>query len=164
MSPSETLTREGVVALYARLLDAWNTRNAQAFAALFTPNGSTVGFDGSQMDSSAAIATELGHIFADHTPATFVARVREVRSLGAEVMLLRAVAGMVPPNESAIKPERNAIQSLVIVVDGGVAKIALFQNTPAKFDGRPKLAEQLTAELTEVLRSGHVVDAALTSA
>jgi uncharacterized protein (TIGR02246 family) len=147
------LTRDAVVALYTNILEAWNRRDAKAFAAQFTENGNTVGFDGSQLDGRAAIAAELSRIFADHTPATYVSKVREVRPLGDSAMLLRAVAGMVPPNDSAIKPERNAIQSLVAVIDEGAPKVALYQNTPARFDGRPELAEQLTAELTEELRT-----------
>ena len=71
--------------------------------------------------------------------------------------LIRAVAGMVPPGGQGIKPERNAIQSLVAVIDEGAPRIALFHNTPARFDGRPELAEQLTAELTAVHRSGRIV-------
>lgn len=152
-------TRDAVVALYTRLLDAWNTRDARAFAVQFAEDGSTVGFDGSQMDGRAAIEQELGRIFADHTPAAFVARVREVRALGEGVTLLRATAGMVPPGATELKPERNAIQSVVAVDDAGGPKIALFQNTPARFDGRPQLAEQLTAELTAVHRAGRIVDA-----
>ena len=94
------------------------------------------------------------------TPATYVTRVREVRPLADGVTLLRAVAGMVPPGTPALKPERNAIQSLVAVLDEGVPRIALYQNTPARFDGRPELGERLTAELTAVHRTGRVIDPA----
>lgn len=152
-------SRDDVLALYSRLLNAWNVRSATSFAAQFTENGSVIGFDGSQLDGRAAIAAELSRIFADHRPAAFVAKVREVRALGGDLTLLRAAAGMLPPDQSALKPDRNVIQSLVIVVEAGAPRIALFQNTPARFDGRPQLVEQLTAELTAVLRSGRVVDA-----
>jgi uncharacterized protein (TIGR02246 family) len=111
------------------------------------------------MDGREAIRSELARIFADHTPAAYVARVREVRTLDSGAMLLRAVAGMVPPGQIALKPERNVVQSLVAVLEDGEPCVALYQNTPARFDGRPQLAEQLTAELTAVLRSGRVVDA-----
>ena len=37
-------------ALYDHLIDAWNRRDAGAFAQCFTANGSMVGFDGTQMD------------------------------------------------------------------------------------------------------------------
>ncbi|MEP7001429.1 MAG: SgcJ/EcaC family oxidoreductase [bacterium] len=154
-----TLSRQDVISLFTRLLQAWNARDADAFAAQFAEHGSTVGFDGSPLDGRAAIAKELGGIFKDHPTAAYVARVREVRDLGGGVALLRAVASMVPPGKSELMPERNAMQSLIAVVDGGAPKIALFQNTPAKFDGRPQLTQQLTEELTDVLRSKREVDA-----
>jgi len=159
MNHEPVLSRAAVVALYTRLLEAWNRRDAAGFAAQFADDGSTVGFDGSQLDGRAAIATELGRIFADHTPATYVARVREVRTLGAGAVLLRAVAGMVPPNASALHPERNAIQSLVAIAESGAPRIALYQNTPAQFHGRPQQVERLTAELQGVVGSGRIVDA-----
>ena len=36
-------------------------------------------------------------------------------------------------------------------------RIALLHNTPAAFHGRPELAEELTRELTDVLRSGLII-------
>jgi uncharacterized protein (TIGR02246 family) len=159
MNQEPVLSRAAVVALYTRLLEAWNRRDAAGFAAQFADDGSTIGFDGSQLDGRAAIATELGRIFAHHTPATYVARVRELRTLGSGAVLLRAVAGMVPPNASAIKPDVNAIQSLVAIADDGAPRIALYQNTPAQFHGRPELVQQLTAELQRVVESGRIVDA-----
>ena len=157
MSSSESV----VVALYTRLLERWNGRDAAGFAEVFASDGSCVGFDGSQMDGAASIATELGNIFAHHPTATYVARVRAVTSLGPSATLLRAVAGMVPRGGDQLNPAVNAIQSLVVTHgrDGADARIVLFQNTPAAFHGRPELAERLTAELTEVLRTGRIVDA-----
>lgn len=96
MTPDHPLSRAAVVALYTRLLEAWNVRDARAFAAQFAEDGSTVGYDGAPMDGRAAIETELGRIF--HV-------------------------------------------------------------TPAQFHGRPDVAERLTKELDDVLRSGRVVDA-----
>ena len=159
MNQEPVLSRAAVVALYTQLLEAWNRRDASGFAAQFADDGSTVGFDGSQLDGRGTIAGELGRIFSHHTPAAYVARVRELRTLGSGAVLVRAVAGMVPPNGSAIKPDVNAIQSLVATVEDGAPRIALFQNTPAKFHGRPELAEQLTAELQRVVDSGRIVDA-----
>jgi len=159
MNQEPVLSRAAVVALYTRLLEAWNRRDAAGFAGQFADDGSTVGYDGSQLDGRTTIATELGRIFTDHTPATYVACVRELRSLGSGAVLLRAVAGMVPPNGSAVMPDRHAIQSLVAVSESGAPRIALYQNTPAQFHGRPALIEQLTAELQRVVESGRIVDA-----
>jgi len=49
-------------------------------------------------------------------------------------------------------PAVNAIQTLVAVCNDGEWRVALFQNTPAAFHGRPELAEALSAELREELR------------
>jgi hypothetical protein len=56
-----------------------------------------------------------------------------------------------------LKPDVNAIQSLVVGETGSDMKIALLQNTPAAFHGRPELAEQLTNELTDALRTRQIV-------
>lgn len=64
---------------------------------------------------------------------------------------------MKPPGKADLMPDRNAIQVLIVVTEGGTSRIAHFQNTPAKFDGRPELVTELTAELTAVLQAGTVV-------
>ena len=113
---------------------------------------SIVGFDGSTADGQEEIRAHLEPIFADHPTAAFVGKIRTVRQLGSDCALLRAVAGMIPPGKDQIMPERNAIQTIVASRQpGGDWKIEMFQNTPARFDGRPeegrKLTEELEAEL-----------------
>jgi uncharacterized protein (TIGR02246 family) len=149
--------REQVLSLYRRLLEAWNHSDPDAFASLFTETGSSIGFDGSQMNGQTEIASTLRAIFRDHQVATYVAKVREIRSLAPGVSLLRAVVGMIPPGQTELNPGTNAIQSVVAVGDAARPRIALLHNTPAAFHGRPQLGEQLTEELREVVRSGHVV-------
>lgn len=146
-----------VTSLYEQLLEAWNRQDAAAFAELFGEHGSCIGFDGSQMNGRHEIAATLGDIFRHHKTAHYVANVREVRDLAPEVTVLRAVVGMVPPGQSALNPAVNAVQSLVAVNLDGDLRIALLQNTPAAFHGRPELAQQLTAELTDVLNTGRTV-------
>ena len=150
-SAADTNTSAEISALYQRLLDSWNHRNAEDFAALFQDEAYCVGFDGSPMNSRAQIEKELRPIFADHPTAAYVARIRGVNLISPDVALLRAVAGMIPPGKSEIMPERNAIQTLVAARHGGQWRIALFQNTPARFDGRPGMAEALTIELQQLL-------------
>jgi uncharacterized protein (TIGR02246 family) len=140
-----------VRSIYQRLIDAWNRRDAAAYAALFDDVANVVGFDGSQMNGRSEIESTLAGIFAHHQTAPYLSIVREVRMLTAEVAILRAVAGMVPPGQTDINPAVNAIQSLVAVKRDGQWRIALFQNTPAQFHGRPELARQLTDELRLLL-------------
>ncbi|MBT1700274.1 SgcJ/EcaC family oxidoreductase, partial [Fulvivirgaceae bacterium PWU4] len=94
---------------------------------------------------------QLKHSFASNKTASDVWKVREVRFLAADIALLRAVVGMVPPGGNAINPATNAIQSLVALRQNNVWKIALFQNTPAQFHGRPELVESMTKELSALL-------------
>jgi uncharacterized protein (TIGR02246 family) len=142
---------EAVRALYQELLDGWNQRSAEGMSGLLLDDAIVVGFDGSQMQGAAAVREELSRIFADHTPARYVAIVRSVRILAADVAVLHAVAGMVPPGKREIKPENNAVQTLTAVKRDGRWRIAVYQNTPARFDGRPELAAELTSELDRAL-------------
>lgn len=145
---SDRATRE----LYQRLIEAWNKRNARDYALVFASNGSIVGFDGSQVNGQMEIGAHVSEIFSHHQTASYVTIVREVRPIASDVTLLRANAGMVPPGKDDINPELNAVQSMVAARKSGKWEIALFQNTPAAFHGRPELSKNLTEELRAVLR------------
>lgn len=131
----------------------WNKRSGESFAATFTEDGETIGFDGSQHLGRAEIASNLQRIFADHPTPAYIAKVRSVALLTPEVAVLRAVAGMVTPGQSDLAPQLNAVQSMVAKKHNGQWRIVTLQNTPAQFHGRPELAEELTAELRRLLRS-----------
>lgn len=135
--------------LYKKLLESWNNHNARDFANLFAENGNTIGFDGSQMNGRRQINDELSQILANHNVASYLGIVREVRSLSPTIFILRAVAGMVPPGKAKINPAVNAIQTLIGQKEEELFFIALFQNTPAAFHGRPELSSQLTEELQQ---------------
>jgi uncharacterized protein (TIGR02246 family) len=141
------MSDEGIQGLYRALLDAWNARDAYRYGAAFTDDGHAVGFDGSQLDGRQAIASSLRAIFEHHPTGTYTGIVREVQELAPGVGLLRAVAGMVPHGETDLKPELNAIQTLVAVRRDGAWRAVLFQNTPAAFHGRPDAVAALTGEL-----------------
>ena len=147
------LRMDPIRGLYEQILRAWNQRDAIAMAALFEESGNIVGFDGSQVDSRQAIEDHLRPIFADHPTAAYVAKVREVRLIGFGVGILRAVAGMVPPDQDDLKPELNTIHTLIAVERANGWRAALFQSTPAAWHGRPQDSEALTEELRGVLRS-----------
>lgn len=58
---------------------------------------------------------------------------------------------MIPPGKTDINPDTNAHQTLVAVKKDEDWKIELFQNTLAKFHGRPELVEQMTEELSQLI-------------
>jgi uncharacterized protein (TIGR02246 family) len=138
--------------LYDRLLAAWNGRDAEKFAAFFGTDGVSIGFDGSTA-TGPEIRDHLAGVFDDHSTASYVAKVREVRQLGADTVLLRAIVGMLPPGADRLKPDVNALQTVVAVRDGDSWRVALLQNTPAQYHGRPELVEQHTEELQELVRT-----------
>lgn len=138
--------------LYQQMMAGWNERNAEKFANLFAENGEVVGFDGSQMIGRSEIAATLGQIFADHVTAPYVSKVKSVHLLSPEVIMLRAIVGMVPPGQTDLNPAVNAHQTLVAVKHDGMWRIKFFQNTPAQFHGRPDLVQQMTEELRQMLQ------------
>lgn len=136
--------------LYGQLIDAWNRRSADDFAALIAADGTLIGFDGSVI-AGTDVAQHLTPIFADHPTARYVTEVSDVRSLGPDAALLRARVGMVPPGGADVNPAVNAHQVLVARRYGSAWKAVLFQNTPAQYHGRPDLAEQHTTAMRKLL-------------
>src|SRR3954451_4506900 len=154
--PGQTLTHPPAAerearALYADILRCWNERNAGQFARHFSRNGNMVGFDGSPVDGQESIEEHLTQVFRSHPTAGYIGKVREVRLLAPGVVLLRAVAGMVPPGKSDLNPAVNTIHTLVAASEGSRWTVELFQSTPAAFHGRPAAVEALTAELRREL-------------
>lgn len=143
---------DAVRSLYRTLIERWNVQDADGFAGCFAEDGTSIGFDGSTVTGGGSIAAHLGEIFADHQTAQYVTAVRDVRTVGGEVTLLRAVVGMVPPGANDLNPDGNAIQSLVARHGDDGWRIVLFQNTPAAFHGRPEEVAALTDELRAALQ------------
>lgn len=150
---SSTLAADAEVRkLYRKLLEAWDKRNARDYAMLFAADAILVGFDGTQVFGQADIGAHISEVFSHHQTARYVSIVRGVRAVTGEVVALSAVAGMVPPNKTDINPEVNAVQTMVAARRGSDWHVALFQNTPAAFHGRPDEAKALTEELRDALK------------
>ena len=141
-----------VETLYFLLLERWNAQDAAGMAALFSPGGQVIGFDGSELDGRDAIEASMREIFAHHRTPAYIAKVRSVQLVGG-FAILRAVSGLIPPGQQDLNPDLNAVQTLVASDDAGTWRVELFHNTPAAFHGRPEAREKLTAELREVLKT-----------
>ncbi len=145
----QTTIKAEVIELYQKLIHAWNDRNAEEMTELYTETGEQIGFDGSLLTGPNEISTHLGEIFAKHPTPPFTSKVKDVRLLGEESAVLRAIAGIVPPGKTELDPELNAHQTLTAVKIDHQWKVELFQNTPAQYHGRPDLVEEMTEELTK---------------
>jgi uncharacterized protein (TIGR02246 family) len=142
------MAEAAVRALYEAIIAGWNADDAAAFAAPFAGDGVVIGFDGSEIKGREAIEAAMRAIFEDHATGTYVGKVRGVRRLGTDAMLLQAVAGVVPAGEDDLKPELNSAQALVAERNADSDwRVVLYQNTPAQYHGRPEAAAALTDEL-----------------
>jgi uncharacterized protein (TIGR02246 family) len=139
--------------LYRDLLTAWNERDADRFGGLFAEDGVLVGFDGSQVDGPE-VAKHLAPIFHDHPTATYVAKVREIRHLGPGAVLIRSIAGMIPPDGGTLDPAANAVQTLVAELRLPGWRAVLLQNTPAQYHGHPEAAGAHLAALEPQVLNG----------
>jgi uncharacterized protein (TIGR02246 family) len=139
-----------VVGLYQSLIDGWNARDADAMAQPFAPDGVAIGYDGSVHAARDSIAEQMRTIFRDHPTARYVTEISAVRELGPAAVLLRAIAGLVPPGRSDVKADVNAHHTVVAERDHDHWQIVLFQNTPAQFHGRPELVAEMTRRLQQV--------------
>jgi ABC-type branched-subunit amino acid transport system ATPase component len=61
--------------------------------------------------------------------------------------LIRALAGMVPRDGTDINSSLNAVQTMLARKQRSLWKVELFQNTPARLDGRPEDVAAMTQEL-----------------
>lgn len=147
LSTAENEIRE----LYRQLLDSWNRREGKEMASFFSGTANLVGFDGSQVNGRAEIEAHVTQIFRDHQTAPYISKVREVRFLTPEVAVLCGVVGMIPPGQTDLNPDVNAIQTLVALKQNGQWRVEVFQNTPAAFHGQPELSQALTDELRQLL-------------
>jgi uncharacterized protein (TIGR02246 family) len=95
MNPSDDWQAR-IRGLYRAILEVWNGRSGDDFAAPFADDGDLIGFDGSENKGRAAIAQEMERIFGDHETGRYVGLVRSVRTVGSDAAVLRAAAGIGP--------------------------------------------------------------------
>ncbi len=139
-----------ILDLYRLILEGWNARNAKAMTRSLAPDATVIGFDGSVHSGRDAIESQMAELFRDHPTGRYVADVEMVREIGPAAVLLRAVAGLVPPGSSTVRSEVNAHHTVVAEQVDGRWQVVLYQNTPAQFHGRPHLVEQMTKRLQAV--------------
>jgi uncharacterized protein (TIGR02246 family) len=134
--------------LYQRVIEAWNKRDADAFADLFVLDGEVVGFDGSYMTGRGAVLEQMRQIFASHPTQPYTTKIQGVTTVTTDVAIVRAIAGMIPKGKTELDPTLHAVQRLTAVHRGGDWRAALLHTTPAQYHGRPDEVARHTAALT----------------
>ena len=119
-----------VRALYQQMMDGWNQGSGDAFAAVFTEDGDLVGFDGTHLKGREEIAPFHQQLFDKWLKGSrLVGQVKDVRFLSPDAALMHAVGGTVMRGKSEPSPERDSIQTLVAIRQGGDQwRLAAFQN------------------------------------
>jgi uncharacterized protein (TIGR02246 family) len=116
--------------LYRELMDGWNRGSGDAFAAAFTEDGDLVAFDGTHFEGREEIAPFHQELFDKWLKGTrLVGRVKSVRFLSPDLALMHAVGGTVMRGKSEPAPERDSIQTLVAIRQGGEWRLAALDNT-----------------------------------
>jgi uncharacterized protein (TIGR02246 family) len=102
--------------LYEQLMDGWNKGNADAFAAPFTVDADFIAFDGTRFRGRRVIASSHQPLFNSWLKGSrLTGEVTSLRFLTPEVALMHALGGTIMPGKSAPSPERDSIQTLVVV-------------------------------------------------
>jgi uncharacterized protein (TIGR02246 family) len=137
--------------LYQELMDGWNRGSGDAFAAVFTEDGDLIAFDGTHFKGRKEIAPFHQQLFDKWLKGTrLVGKVNDVRFLSPDVALMHAVGSTVKRGKNEPSPERDSIQTLVAVREGGKWRLAAFQNTRIRPMGPNPVAFVLWA-LTDLL-------------
>jgi uncharacterized protein (TIGR02246 family) len=119
-----------VSGLYQQLMDGWNRGSGETFAAVFTEEGDLVAFDGTHFKGREEIVPFHQELFDKWMKGTrLVGQLKAVRFLSSDVALMHAVGSTVMPGKTEPSPERDSIQTLVAVRQGGEWSLAAFQNT-----------------------------------
>ena len=111
-------------------MDGWNSGSGEAFAAVFTEDGDLVAFDGTPFTGREEIAPFHQELFDKWMKGTrLVGKVKDLRFLSPDVAVMHAVGSTVMLGKSEPSPERDSIETLVAVREGGEWRLAAFQNT-----------------------------------
>jgi uncharacterized protein (TIGR02246 family) len=121
---------EQIRALHRQILEGWNRGDGAAFAAPFREGAWFIGFDGSLFRGRQAIAEGHQALFDRWLRGSrLVAERTDVTFVSSDVAVVHATGGTIMRGKSRPAPERDSVQTLVAVRDGGKWSFASFQNT-----------------------------------
>lgn len=131
-----------VLATLARITDAWNAGDADAYGEQFTDDATYVVFDGHLLRGRTEIVQTHRFLFDGPLrgsrmtePTTDDALVRFLRPDVAHLVVTGAV---LPAGQETITADRRSVVSFLLVHHGGSWRVAAFQNTRATEAGGPR--------------------------
>jgi uncharacterized protein (TIGR02246 family) len=119
-----------ILALFDDLLEDWGRGDGEAYGSRFTEDADYVAFDGTRTRGRREIAASHQQLFDKWLKGTQLkGRILSVRFLGSDVALVHATGGTIIRGKTKPSPERDSIQTLVAVRDGGGWRFAAFHNS-----------------------------------
>ncbi len=123
--------KASVAALTQRVIAAWAYQDADAFADVFTEDGSMI-LPGLYKKGREEIRAYLRDAYANQYKDTQVTgRPLELRFLSPEVGLLLTQGGVLAAGESEVSDDQAIRASWLVVKQNGEWKLAAYQNSPA---------------------------------
>ena len=119
-----------ILALFDDLLEDWGRGDGEAYGSRFTEDADYVAFDGTRTRGRREIAASHQQLFDKWLKGTrLTGRILSVTFLGSDVALVHATGSTIMRGKSVPSPERDSIQTLVAVRDGGGWRFAAFHNS-----------------------------------
>lgn len=135
---SQTLTEQDQAAAAAvpvRIIEAWSHNDAEAFAKIFTEDGTMI-LPGVFRQGREEISTFMGQAFATFLKGTRVTGAPiAIKPLGADTVLLITAGGVLHPGEKEVAAERAIRASWLLARQDGEWLLTAYQNSPANQAG-----------------------------
>jgi uncharacterized protein (TIGR02246 family) len=111
---------DAVRAINQRMIDAWNTGDAAAFAAPFTDEANFVAFEGTHLKGRREIASFHQQIFDTVVKGTRLqGEVKFVRFLSAALAVMHSVVRVTLQGQTEASPSRDSMQLTVVAKRDG---------------------------------------------
>jgi uncharacterized protein (TIGR02246 family) len=116
--------------LFEDLLEDWGRGDGEAYGSRFTDDADYVTFDGSHTKGREDIASSHQRLFDKFLKGTrLTGRVLSIKFPSPNMALVHATGGTVMPGKTKPSPERDSIQTLIAVREGGEWRFAAFHNS-----------------------------------
>ena len=107
-------------AIHQRMIDAWNTGNAAAFAAPFSDDADFIEFEGTHLKGRREIASFHQQIFDTVVKGTRLqGEVKFVRFLGPVLAVIHSGVTVTLQGQTEASPSRDSMQLTVVAKRGG---------------------------------------------